>query len=379
MQQEIKNFLDKNAERILARITAEEIVEIKNTISGFVGEIAAAQSQEEKLELLNLRFGISQSTILHLAAKFGDEANVKKLLLEANHEQYVNVRNDDYFTPLHFSAINGQLAATQVLIASGADVNAQASEKKRKWMPIHYAAQFGHVEVIEALIKAGVDKEVKTGFGLTPLVVGAEFGHAKVVQFMLSLGVDKNVQTIDDNHKMTALHYAVIGNFSDVAILLLNARIALEKETTFGLTALEFAAKNNLFEMVTLLLTYGAKKWGSALQIAQESKNEDVVKQIKQFQKAKANLFTGSGLEKVSANLASTVAQFNISNLGEVKIILDDGVAFNAYGILSLTHQFGLFTKVTKTFLDFAEENGSRELVSGLKKLNAMIGVGERR
>ncbi|MBP7709587.1 MAG: ankyrin repeat domain-containing protein [Rickettsiales bacterium] len=374
MQQEQKNFLDRNSDRILARISVEEITEARKLISDFVDEIVAMQSGEEKSRALDARFGTSQNCVLHLAAKFGDELVVKKILNEAKNDQYVNVKNDDGFTPLHFAATNGSIAVDQVLIAAGADVNAQASEKKRRWTPIHYAAQFGHVEVIDALIKAGVSKEAKTGFGLTPLVVGAEFGHVKVVEFMLSLGADKNAQTIAENHKMTALHYAVIGNFVDVAIALLNAKIDKEREADFGLTALEFAAKNNLSEMVVLLMNYGADKWNDALKIAQENKCEDVVKQIKKYQKVKASLFSGAGLDKETSSLIAGVKQFNATNLGEMEIILEDGVAFNAYGILSLTQPFGLFKKVEKKLVDFVDENGSAELASALKRLGVMVG-----
>ena len=158
-------------------------------------------------------------------------------------------------------------------------------------------------------------------------------------------------------------------------MLLLNAKINKEAETTFGLTALEFAAKNNLVEMAVLLMNYGATKWESALAIAQENKSEDVINQIKKYQKFKASLFSAAGLDNVSANLSAAIKQFNATNLGEAKIILEDGVTFNAYGILSLTHQLGLFKKVTKTFVEFAEENVGGDLSSGLRKLTAMVNV----
>lgn len=374
MQQELKNFLDKNSDRILARISAEELAEIKQVIGNLTNEIVAANS-EEKLRLLSLKFGVLQNSILHLAAKFGDEADVKKLLAEAPSDQFVNLRNDDFFTPLHFAAAGGHIAVARVLLAAAADKNAQVSERKRRWSPIHYAAQYGHAEMVEFLVKEGVDKETKTGFGLTPLLVGAEFGHANVVQVMLNLGADKNAQTVPDNQRMTALHYAVIGNFLDVATLLLNARINKETETTFGLTALEFAAKNNLAEMVTLLMSFGAGKWASALKIAQESEAVDVVNQIKFYQKTVAKIFHTTGLEEATPSLIKAIEQYNANNLGEEKIVLDGGVAFNAFGILALSHEVGLFKKVTKTFVEFAEANGSVELAGGLKKLNALVGA----
>jgi len=57
-----------------------------------------------------------------------------------------------------------------------------------------------------------------------------------------------------------------------------------------------------------------------------------------------------------------------------MKIILEDGVAFNAYGILSITQPFGFFKKVEKKLVDFVDENGSAELARGLKRLAVMVG-----
>jgi ankyrin repeat protein len=373
MQQESKSLLDKNSERILPRISQDEILQVKNAIAEFVSEISAAQNEEQKRGLMNVRFGVSSNTILHLAAKFGDDKDIAKILEQLSQDQEVNAINADYFSPLHFAAINGHLKATKLLIAAGANKNAAASERKRSWTPIHYAAQFNHVEVVKFLIESGVNKEVKTGFGLTPLVVAAEFGSNESLEFLLLSGADKNVQTIAENHKMTALHYAVIGNFAKSATLLLDAAVDKDKETDSGFTALDFAAKNNLSEMAVLLMSYGADKWDGALKIAQENKSEDVVRQIKKYQKAKLKLFNSAGLENFAPTLTKALKQFDPKNLGETKIILDDGVALNAFGILSLSHYVGLFSKEKRTFPSFVLENGLMELEKELKRLAAIV------
>jgi ankyrin repeat protein len=374
MQQELRDLLDKNSERMLNRISAEESVEIKKAIAVHISEIEAASTPEAKRDLLDIKFGPSLNNILHLAAKFGDEDAVKRILALSD-EFYVNVGNIDNFIALHFAAIGGYIEMVKALITAGCDQNAKASEKRRRWTPAHFAAKNNHVEVLEAFIKYGVDKEIKTGFGLTPLVVGAEFGHLKIVEYMLSIGAEKNVQTTEENHKMTALHYAVIGGFKDVVLLLLNAKVDREKETTFGMTAFEFAAKNNLVEMTSLLMTYGSSRSNKALKIAQENKSEDVVKQIIKYQKAKANLFSTKWLSEKGSELSNIVKSYELVNLGEAKIILEDGVVLNAFGIVSLTHEIGLFKKVTKTFQEFLNENGQEELARLLSNLKGLTSV----
>ncbi len=372
MQQELISILDKNSEKNLTKISAAEIEEVKKVIDVFINEIKMATSQEEKHRLIDFRFGISKNTILHVASKFGDESEVVKALIETAHEKYVDVKNEDDFTPLHFAAMGGHLGAVQALISAGADKSALVSEKKRRWAPIHYAAQYGHEKVVELLIQSGVDKEIKTAFGLTPLLVAAEFGHEKVIKFLLSIGARCDVQTIEENHKMTALHYAVIGNYKDATTALLLAKIDKEKETTSGLTALEFAAKNNVVAMVDLLLKFGASKCEAALKIAQQNKSEEAVNEIKKYQKAKNNFFNAKFLKNSSASLITTIQKYDRDNLSEAMISLSDGCFVNALGVLSLKHQMGLFKKVTKSFPEFVNEIGLANLSEALTDLKTL-------
>ncbi len=373
MQQELKNLLDRNSERTFSRISQDELLQVKNAITNYVDEIVVAKNLDQKQSLLNIRFGISNNSILHLAAKFGDENDVKKILDQSFREQEIDIRNSEYFTPLHLAAINGHLNIAKLLIAAGADKNAVVSERKRSWASIHFAAQFNYSDIVKLLIDVGVNKEVKTGFGLTPLVVAAEFGSDETLEFLLSIGAEKNVQTISENHKMTALHYAAIGNFIKSATLLLDAGLDKDKETDSGFTALEFAAKNNLSEMVVLLMNYGADKWDEALKIAQENNSFDVVAQIKKYQKIKIKLFNSAGLKKIASDLTESLKQYDSNNLGEIKIILDNGVAFNAFGILSLNYRVGFFSKEKRTFVSFVLENELTELSKELKRLAAII------
>ncbi len=371
----IKEILDKNSDRILSKIPEAEVEVVKVAITALVNEIEDSQDPKIKQNLLNLKFGPSQNSILHLAAKFGHELQTARILrVAADEKNYINIQNHNLFTPLHFAAQNGHLALVQTLISEGADKNPQASAEYRKWIPIHYAAQYGHVEVVKALIKAGVDKEIKTSFGLTPLLVGAEFGRLEVVKFMLSIGADKNVQTIADNHKMTALHYTIIGNYKEVALELLNAKAEKDLETTFGLTPIEFAARSNSVDLVKILLSWGADKWDSALEIAQENKSLEAAEQIKKYQEIRNNFFNSKFLQDGFSDLVKIIKQFTKDNLDEMKITLSDGVTFNAYGILSLKHQVGIFRKTSQTLTEFLTSKEETDLNRALINLKVLIG-----
>jgi ankyrin repeat protein len=71
-------------------------------------------------------------------------------------------------TPLHEAAREGRTAVVEVLLASGAEVNALNNEG---WTPLHNAAFRGQHDVIERLVRAGADPHLRTIAGQTPLHV----------------------------------------------------------------------------------------------------------------------------------------------------------------------------------------------------------------
>jgi ankyrin repeat protein len=88
------------------------------------------------------------------AAKTGDVAALAALLDED--PERLRHRAPPYgWTLLHAAAFAGQLAAVDLLIARGLDVDAR--EDGDRTYPMHWAAAAGHVEVVQRLIDAGGD------------------------------------------------------------------------------------------------------------------------------------------------------------------------------------------------------------------------------
>jgi ankyrin repeat protein len=355
-----------------ATISDQEVYEIKKIIELLVIEIEKSKDYETKQSLLNFRFGFLQNSILHFAAKFGDIIQTEKILKIANSEiagtniasvnsvdtsSYINIKNKIFFTPLHFAAKNGHLAEVQTLLRAGADKNPQTSDEYRKWAPLHYAVRNGDFAIVKTLIQAGADKDLKTLFGVTPLIIAAEFGHLEILKFLLASGANKDLQTIDENQKMTALHYAVIADHQEVLLTLLKAGADQKKETNAGLNILELAAKANHGKISAILLSWGIDKWDSALKIARINNSTDVISQIKNYQKARDNFFNLKWLENLSENLPGKIGEFNCNNLHEMKINLPQEVFFNAYGIVNLKRNRGFFKKTTQTLARFLTDN----------------------
>ena len=88
------------------------------------------------------------------AAKTGDVAALTTLL--DAHPDKLRARNKPYeWTLLHAAASEGQLAAVDLLLRRGLDVNAR--EKGDNTYAMHWAAATGKVDVVRRLIDAGGD------------------------------------------------------------------------------------------------------------------------------------------------------------------------------------------------------------------------------
>jgi ankyrin repeat protein len=114
---------------------------------------------------------------LFTAAQSGDAAQLKKLL-EAGADHAAADEAGE--TALMHAARGGHIAAVQVLIAAGADVNAKASRAgRRSPRPPTTATERGYVEVIEVLHQAGASLDERIFFGITPLMLAAGGGDAR--------------------------------------------------------------------------------------------------------------------------------------------------------------------------------------------------------
>jgi len=69
-------------------------------------------------------------------------------------------------TPMHYAALDGDLAQVRRLLAGGADPSAADDEGKT---PLHFAAKGQHATVAQALLVAGADVDARDSHGNTAL------------------------------------------------------------------------------------------------------------------------------------------------------------------------------------------------------------------
>jgi ankyrin repeat protein len=152
-------------------------------------------------------------------------------------------------------AARGDLEAVRELLRSGADVNNPQGDGMTA---LHWAAERGDAPLAEVLIYSGANVNAGTRIGrYTPLHLAARGAHAEIVEALLRAKADPNAAT--SNSGVTPLHLASAGGDADIVAALLNAGAdANTKERSWGQTPLIFAAAEGRVEAIQTLLAHGA-------------------------------------------------------------------------------------------------------------------------
>ena len=129
------------------------------------------------------------------------QADQLKALLE-NDPSLVNTYSPDGFTPLGFAAFFGQAATLDVLLASGAQVNA-ASREAMKMTPLASALAAERNDLAQTLIEHGADVNAKAENDLTPLHTAAARGNLESAKLLLDHGADIDATTRDGKKPTT--------------------------------------------------------------------------------------------------------------------------------------------------------------------------------
>ncbi|MBI2421205.1 MAG: ankyrin repeat domain-containing protein [Candidatus Hydrogenedentes bacterium] len=105
--------------------------------------------------------------------------------------------NDIGKTALHYAVSYKRMEIMDLLVASGADVNAQ---DRTGMTPLHVAAMLGRKDEAAWLLVHGADVHRRDVFGDTPMLTAAVFGGGGVVKTLIQHGArldDVNTDQLD--------------------------------------------------------------------------------------------------------------------------------------------------------------------------------------
>lgn len=172
----------------------------------------------------------------------------------------VNIAKNDGKTPLMVAANLNRYEMVQLLVENSADVNAKDNTGL---CPLHYTVKSNNSAIFDYLISHGANIYVEDVQGQTPYDLACEMGKNEIINYIKSKGfninrLDRFYKAMNDNTGKSPLILAIINNCVDVARNLLSRGANVNYVDRYGLSPIHYAIKASNYEMLELLVEYGA-------------------------------------------------------------------------------------------------------------------------
>ena len=141
-----------------------------------------------------------------LAAVAEEQPDLVRRLLEQGADP--ESRGPDGYTVLMVATKKGHGEIVEILLAHGADPNAQ--EARYGGTALMLAAESGNLEIVRALLDVGADVNARAEEGMTALLLTMESGSLEVFRLRLEYGADANAPS----------YWSVSGENDDVTPLM---------------------------------------------------------------------------------------------------------------------------------------------------------------
>jgi uncharacterized protein len=130
---------------------------------------------------------------LHFAA-FSGNADLTQLLLDSGAQIDARARNSFRNTPLQIALLAGNEATTRLLLERGAD---PLVRQERGFAPIHQAALLGRRDLLELLLEHGADINSRGDDGRNAITEALRGGHPDVAAYLRAKGAKEAAITAD--------------------------------------------------------------------------------------------------------------------------------------------------------------------------------------
>jgi ankyrin repeat protein len=181
---------------------------------------------------------------LHYAARNNNYDLIKDLIKTGID---INKKDDEEYTALYYACNNDAYESVELLIELGADINLKL---KYRDFPIHTAINNKSLKIAELLIQNGANVRILGAYRNTVLHRACELNATRIIKMIIKR-VDIDVQNNNDN---TPLHYAAYNNSYESVQILIDNGAFLNIRNEEGLTPLHYAINNNSYESLRIII-----------------------------------------------------------------------------------------------------------------------------
>lgn len=194
--------LVRNLLEVVRGFNFDDIINMRNDLYQTPLHLAVITKQTDVVEHL-LMAGADVSlldrhgnSVLHLAAKEGDDKTLNILLKHEKTSPMINLSNGEGLSVIHMAVMANSMPCLRHMIAARADINAQ--EQKSGRTALHLAVEQENISLAGCLLLEGdADVDSTTYDGTTPLHIAAGRGSTKLTALLKAAGADPYIENFE--------------------------------------------------------------------------------------------------------------------------------------------------------------------------------------
>jgi ankyrin repeat protein len=196
-----------------------------------------------------------QAEVMLSAAERGDVSTINRVIIVGGS---VNVFDEVKRSPLLLAVLNNRTDAFKVLLAEGADINAQALDHDSPWL---LAGALGRTEMLRLMLPRGPDYSLRNRYGGNALIPACHHAHVETVRFLLTTPID--VDHVNNLGWTCLLEAVILGDgsikYQEIVRLVLDAGAQPNLPDHKGITALMHAKSRGQTEVAKIIAAQGGK------------------------------------------------------------------------------------------------------------------------
>ncbi|XP_057649127.1 nuclear factor NF-kappa-B p105 subunit isoform X2 [Chionomys nivalis] len=194
--------LVKDLLEVTSGLISNDIINMRNDLYQTPLHLAVITKQEDVVEDL-LRVGADLSlldrwgdSVLHMAARKGHDKILSILLKNKKAAPLIDHPNGEGLNAIHIAVMSNSLPCLLLLVAAGAEVNAQ--EQKSGRTALHLAMEYDNISLAGYLLLEGNAHVDSTTYdGTTPLHIAAGRGSTRLATLLKAAGADPLVENFE--------------------------------------------------------------------------------------------------------------------------------------------------------------------------------------